>query len=92
MSGLGDEKVRWEFSLANYRVQHTELVGDCILAAAYMSYCGPFPANYRGILHKNWMKKIKDEAIPHNKKFSFITILQEKSFIAVKDADGTFAN
>jgi len=47
VTGLGDEKIRWEISLANYKQSHFELSGDCVLAAAYMSYCGPFPSEYR---------------------------------------------
>ena len=40
-----------------------------------MSYCGPFPADYRARLHQGWMKKIKEEGIPHKKLFSFVDFL-----------------
>jgi dynein heavy chain, axonemal len=54
VSGLGGEKTRWEASLIDLESQYDKLVGDCILAAAFMSYCGPFPSEYRDNLVANW--------------------------------------
>ena len=35
------------------------LVGDCLLAAAFLSYMGPFLSHYRDDLVSNiWMKKV----------------------------------
>lgn len=35
------------------------LVGDCLLAAAFLSYMGPFLTNYRDeIVNQIWMKKV----------------------------------
>ena len=47
ITGLSGEKTRWEASLIELDDQYDKLVGDCILAAAFMSYCGPFPSEYR---------------------------------------------
>lgn len=47
MTGLGSEKIRWESSLIEYDIQFEKLTGDCILSAAFMSYAGPFPSEYR---------------------------------------------
>lgn len=38
-----------------------------------MSYCGPFPAFYRQQMHKEWMREIAKLALPHKKKFTFIS-------------------
>lgn len=36
------------------------LVGDCLLAAAFLSYMGPFLTNYRDeIVNQIWMKKVR---------------------------------
>lgn len=83
ISGLGDEKIRWESSLVNFRVVQVEIVGDCILAAAYMSYCGPFPADFRQKLHSGWMRKIKEEAISHKRSFNFSDFLVDQETIRV---------
>ena len=47
VTGLAGEKMRWEASLIDLDDQYEKLVGDCVLAAAFMSYCGPFPSEYR---------------------------------------------
>lgn len=72
INGLSDEKVRWEKSLEDYKIEFFELTGDSILAAAYMSYCGPFPANFRQQLHTQWVRKIHELQLPYKKKFTFI--------------------
>jgi dynein heavy chain, axonemal len=64
--------VRWEKSLEDYKIEFFELTGDSILAAAYMSYCGPFPADFRLALYKEWMREIGKLGLPHKKRFTFI--------------------
>ena len=34
------------------------LVGDCLLAASFLSYMGPFLSNYRDELLAIWMKEV----------------------------------
>lgn len=55
------------------------LIGDCLLAAAFMSYCGPFPSDYRNSLNKVWLRKIKEEEIPYSKNFEFSEFLAGKA-------------
>lgn len=47
ISGLSGEKTRWEASLIILDEDYDQLVGNCVLAAAFMSYCGPFPSDFR---------------------------------------------
>lgn len=35
------------------------LVGDCLLAASFLSYMGPFLSNYREELLQIWMKEVR---------------------------------
>lgn len=46
-------------------------MGDCILAAAFMSYCGPFPSEYRENLTNNWISTVEIEKIPFTPNFDF---------------------
>ena len=71
VTGLSGEKTRWEASLIELDDQYEKLVGDCILAAAFMSYCGPFPSEYRDSLVSNWKSTIEVERIPYTQKFEF---------------------
>lgn len=71
VSGLAGEKTRWESTLVDLDSRYEKLIGDCILAAAFMSYCGPFPSEYRDSLMSNWVKTVADEAIPYTPGFDF---------------------
>jgi dynein heavy chain len=47
ITGLAEEKIRWEISADGYDVEYEHLVGDAALSSSFMSLCGPFPADYR---------------------------------------------
>jgi dynein heavy chain len=54
-SALGSEKVRWGEGIERLRIERTLLVGDCLLASAFISYIGPFTKSYR--------EKLMDETL-----------------------------
>lgn len=40
------------------------MVGDCLLAAAFLSYMGPFLSNYRDeIVSQIWMKQVRGSEV-----------------------------
>jgi dynein heavy chain len=45
---LGSEQVRWSAGVEKFTVERELLVGDCLLASAFVSYVGPFDKSYRG--------------------------------------------
>lgn len=60
VSGLSGEKIRWEASIKKLDESIQYLTGDCLLAAAFLSYAGPFNTTYRQHLVKNvWLNQIK---------------------------------
>ena len=59
VSGLASEKTRWEKSITEYEAAYVNLPGDCLLAASFLSYCGPFTTDYRQQLKITWTKKTK---------------------------------
>ena len=69
VSSLADEKANWIIRLSGFDEAYGNLMGDCILAAAFMSYCGPFPSDYRNDLNAKWLEKIKDEKVHYSKGF-----------------------
>ncbi|KAI8821286.1 dynein heavy chain and region D6 of dynein motor-domain-containing protein [Fimicolochytrium jonesii] len=72
VSGLAGERDRWERSIGNYENAMNYLPGDCLLAAAFLSYAGPFPSNYRQQLVGNlWLGQIKALEIPFSTNFTF---------------------
>jgi dynein heavy chain len=47
VAGLGDEGERWKIKIAEYEEEKTSVVGDVLLAAAFVSYSGPFTRAFR---------------------------------------------
>lgn len=79
VSSLADEKANWIVRLAGFEEAYDNLMGDCILAAAFMSYAGPFPSDYRNTLNSNWLEKIREEKIHFSKNFQFSEFLAGKA-------------
>jgi len=79
VSSLADEKANWIIKLEGYNEEESCLFGDCVMAAAFMSYGGPFPFDYRTILNKKWLEKISDEHIKISKGYQFIDFLSSKA-------------
>ena len=77
MSGLAGEKSRWEATLIELDDQYQKMVGDCILAAAFMSYCGPFPSEYRDDLISNWIMVIESHDIAYIRGFNFSNFMAD---------------
>jgi hypothetical protein len=40
IAGLGSERARWGTEVARLSEAHVRLVGDCLLCASFLSYCG----------------------------------------------------
>ncbi|XP_034502705.1 dynein heavy chain 2, axonemal isoform X3 [Ailuropoda melanoleuca] len=76
VSGLAGEKARWEETVQGLEEDLGYLVGDCLLAAAFLSYMGPFLTNYRDeIVNQIWMKKIRELQVPCSPRFTFDNFL-----------------
>jgi hypothetical protein len=61
-AGLAGERTRWESSISGYESFLAALPGDTLLAAAFLSYAGPFPSEFRDELVKGtWMPQVRDE-------------------------------
>ena len=76
VGGLEGERVRWEGSIGTLDVALTNLVGDCLLAAAFLSYCGPFDSDYRDkLLTHTWLKSVRTLNIPCDPAFDFCLFL-----------------
>ena len=88
ISGLSDEKKRWEGTLVDLDEQYHYLIGDCLLSAAFMSLQGPFPSDYREEIAKLWVKKTKQLGIPHTPSFSFVNFLSNPAQARKWQVDG----
>ncbi|XP_016786964.1 dynein axonemal heavy chain 2 isoform X3 [Pan troglodytes] len=76
VSGLAGEKARWEETVQGLEDDLGYLVGDCLLAAAFLSYMGPFLTNYRDeIVNQIWIGKIWELQVPCSPSFAIDNFL-----------------
>ncbi|XP_075848159.1 dynein axonemal heavy chain 2 [Microtus pennsylvanicus] len=76
VSGLAGEKARWEETVQGLEEDLGYLVGDCLLAAAFLSYMGPFLTNYRDeIVNQIWIRKIRELQVPCSPRFAIDSFL-----------------
>ncbi|WIA33430.1 hypothetical protein OEZ86_006562 [Tetradesmus obliquus] len=80
VTGLAGERTRWESSISGYESFLAALPGDTLLAAAFLSYAGPFPSEFRDELVKGtWMPQVKLLNIPSSEGFEFSGFLADPS-------------
>jgi dynein heavy chain, axonemal len=70
IAGLGGEKDRWTEQSKEFQAQINRLVGDCLLLCAFMSYSGPFNADFRSLEMTTWKKELSTREIPFTKNLS----------------------
>lgn len=89
VSGLAGEKVRWEISAGNLEESMGYLVGDCLIAAAFMSYMGPFLTHYRNEMVLDiWIPAIHELNVPCTPKFSFANFLSKPTAVREWNING----
>ena len=65
INGLSGENKRWNETITIFDVQAGKLVGDVLLAASFVSYCGPFNMAFRvDLTQEKWLKDLTDRKIP----------------------------
>ncbi|XP_043393066.1 dynein axonemal heavy chain 2 isoform X2 [Chelonia mydas] len=89
VSGLAGEKVRWEETVQGLEEDLGYVVGDCLLAAAFLSYMGPFLSGYRDeIVSDIWMKQIRELQVPCSPRFTFDSFLCNPTIVRTWNLQG----
>jgi len=81
IGGLAGEKDRWTEQSKEFKAQIQRLVGDVLLMCGFMSYAGPFNADFRNILLTNWRKELETRSIPFTKDLNLIDQLVSNTTI-----------
>ncbi|XP_020611900.1 dynein heavy chain 2, axonemal-like [Orbicella faveolata] len=82
VSGLAGERDRWEASVKILEENIGYLVGDCLIAAAFLSYAGPFLSNYRDeLVEKTWLAQVRQLNVACNPDFSFSNFLAKPTTV-----------
>ncbi|RYH31858.1 hypothetical protein EON65_01740 [archaeon] len=74
-SGLNSEGERWKSTIQLLAEEKVNLIGDCFLSCACISYYGGFTGTYRDQLVQMWLDQAKVLGIPASKKFSLANTL-----------------
>ncbi|OHS95209.1 Dynein heavy chain family protein [Tritrichomonas foetus] len=77
VAGLGDEGIRWAHKIEEYKEEVTTVVGDVLLAAAFVSYAGPFTRPFRERLVEDIWKPFLDNGNVKYKKDPLDVICNE---------------
>jgi dynein heavy chain len=80
LNGLASEGKRWGNDIKLLEVEKTTMLGDVLLASAFVSYIGPFDASYRNEIWRNlWMADIIERGIPLTEGIDVKDILTNSS-------------
>ena len=78
ITGLGSEQRRWTSDMENFKEDKIKLVGDCLTASAFLSYCGPFNFILRKrMLFDHWKTNLIELALPNKENFKLETFLSD---------------
>ncbi|CAH1993535.1 unnamed protein product [Acanthoscelides obtectus] len=65
ISGLSSEQSRWTEDLKQLYLEKERLIGNCLLSAEFLAYCGPFTYEFRrDMVYQCWQDDIMQREIP----------------------------
>jgi len=83
VNGLSGENERWGHNVKKLRESTLSIIGDVLLASAFVSYIGPFSATFREDLFKNkWTPMLGSCKIPSTEGIEPLEILTTDSAMA----------
>eukprot|EP01041_Mallomonas_annulata_P000386 gene386-700_t len=89
VGGLSSENERWGREIENLKDSSTTLIGDCMLAAGFVSYVGAFDQNNREHLWKStWYVDVEERKIPLTKGVDPLSMLTNDGINAKMISEG----
>ena len=86
--GLGSERLRWTADMETLRTKRQYLVGDCLLASAFLSYMGALNYEFRKEMMSAWESDIRERQIQLTDPFQLTTTLASDVEIARWASEG----
>eukprot|EP00736_Rhodelphis_marinus_P013382 Rmarinus@m.14828 len=89
VNGLAGERDRWESSIKDYQTALKHTVGDCLVAAGFLSYAGPFNSEYREeLMQQKWLTQVRQLNVPCTTPFSFTDFLAKPTDVRFWNIQG----
>jgi dynein heavy chain len=93
INALASENVRWAANVVQMKIDEELLVGDVLLASAFVSYIGPFTKTFRDILLEKKMVPYlltanAGESIPMSEDANPVNLMVDAAAIAVWQGQG----
>ncbi|KAI9141404.1 dynein heavy chain and region D6 of dynein motor-domain-containing protein [Paraphysoderma sedebokerense] len=88
ISGLKGEKDRWTQQSKEFSDRIGRLVGDIMLATAFLSYSGPFNHMFRNNLMNDWKHGLIKKSIPFTQDLDIIGLLVDNTTIGEWNIQG----
>ena len=83
VGGLSSENERWGREIEEMKVSTNCLIGDCMVAAGFVSYVGAFDQKNREALWKTtWLEDLRTNGVPMSETVDPLPILVTDSRIA----------
>jgi dynein heavy chain len=83
VNGLADEYKRWTSTVKDLKELGLKLIGNCLLASAFVGYISPFTSKLRNDLWSNaWSKDIAERKIPMTEAIDPLKVLSSDADIA----------
>lgn len=76
------------FSLQNFEVQITNVIGDVFVSAACVAYYGAFTSVYRQLLVDHWTQHCQKLEIPVTENMSIVSVLADPYEIRQWNTEG----
>lgn len=89
ITGLGTEQVRWTGDMKQLEEDKIKLIGDCLTASAFLSYCGPFNSVLRQrMIFETWKQDLIEKELPNKDDFRLDTFLTNEVEVSKWSAQG----
>ena len=82
VGALGSEQERWSQSIIDLTELLKVIIGDVLLAAAFVSYVGPFNKKFRDEILAKFLQFFKDNNIPMSENSNPLTVLTDEATVA----------
>ncbi|KAL4887486.1 dynein heavy chain, N-terminal region 1-domain-containing protein [Aspergillus karnatakaensis] len=81
LDSLSSERTRWEEGSKSFETQISTLVGDVLIAAAFLAYAGFYDQQFRKVMTDDWVQQLVQSGItlkPHNPITEYLSNADER--------------